>query len=488
LSVERLRPAAAGSLGEETSNTQRLKPSPFSFFYGMPEGLKAYPDTNPSCFASLSASRTGSLGDNPWVPFSSAKTSYFRHQRGCPGGRIIRNLLGKNGRQSAFGSKKRVRATMAHKKPIDQIVEEVVSQVLEGHLPELRKDLIRRVLEEVQPHLGGTGGASGSGAADLLRAVSAIHAGTTQKEILRALLESTAGYSGRAALFVMKAGSATGWQGRGFDKGDDVKDFSLDMNSPTPARVLQSRAAVSASAAEMDPKFISQFGAPAEDQVLLLPLHLKDKVAALVYADAGTGPGGKMDAAAFELIVAATSAWLEVASLRKQALKEGAAEAGSPEKFEAPPVQTVSSFSDPFAAHAPKHVVADPVAVEATAMAEATAEVVSAASSMAAAAVAPATDAFAHMSAEDADVHRKAQRFARLLMDEIKLYNQAKVAEGRKHKDLYDRLKEDIDKSRSTYQKRYGNTVAASADYFSSELIRSLAEDDVSLLGPNFHR
>jgi hypothetical protein len=377
---------------------------------------------------------------------------------------------------------------MAKKTPIDQIIEKAVSQVLEGHLPELRKDLVRRVLEEVQPHLGGAAGASGSGAADLLHAVSSIHAGTTQKEILRALLESTAGYSGRAALFVMKAGSATGWQGRGFDNDEDLKDFSLDVNSPAPARVLQSRAAVSAGTAEMDPRFISRFGAPAGDQVLVLPLHLKDKVAALVYADAGAAASGKMDAAAIELLVSATSAWLEVASLRKQALKEGAAEAGAAEKFEAPPVQTVSSFSDPFAAHAPKHVVAPPVAVEEPAMAEATAEVVSAPSSMAAAAVAPATDAFAHMSAEDADLHRKAQRFARLLMDEIKLYNQAKVAEGRKHKDLYDRLKEDIDKSRSTYHKRYGNTVAASADYFSSELVRSLAEDDVSLLGPNFHR
>jgi len=89
---------------------------------------------------------------------------------------------------------------------------------------------------------------------------------------------------------------------------------------------------------------------------------------------------------------------------------------------------------------------------------------------------------------EDADLHRKAQRFARLLMDEIKLYNQAKVAEGRKNHDLYDRLKEDIEKSRSTYQKRYGNTAAASADYFNQELIRSLAEDDVSLLGKNFRR
>jgi len=377
---------------------------------------------------------------------------------------------------------------MAHKTPIDQIVEKAVSQVLEGHLPELRKELVRRVLEEVQPHLGGTAVSAGSGAADLLNAVSAIHAGTTQKEILRALLESTAAYSGRAALFVIKSGSATGWQGRGFDNSEDVKDFSLDVTSRAPGRALQSRAVVSAGVSEMDPRFISQFGAPAEDSVLVLPLRLKDKVAALVYCDAGTAGSGKMEAAALELLVAATSTWLEVASLRKQALKEGAGEAGAGDKFEAPPVQTVSSFSDPFAGHAPKHAATPPVAVEEPAMAEAAAEVVSVPTAMAAAAAAPATDAFAHMSPEDAEVHRKAQRFARLLMDEIKLYNQAKVAEGRKHKDLYDRLKEDIDKSRSTYQKRYGNTVAASADYLSSELIRSLAEDDPSLLGPNFHR
>ena len=73
-------------------------------------------------------------------------------------------------------------------------------------------------------------------------------------------------------------------------------------------------------------------------------------------------------------------------------------------------------------------------------------------------------------------------------MDEIKLYNQAKVAEGRKNKDLYDRLKEDIEKSRGTFQKRYGNSVAAGADYFSQEVVRSLAEDDASIMGTNFRR
>jgi len=96
------------------------------------------------------------------------------------------------------------------------------------------------------------------------------------------------------------------------------------------------------------------------------------------------------------------------------------------------------------------------------------------------------TPPVASISPEDQDVHRKAQRFARLLIDEIKLYNQAKVAEGRKNRDLYDRLKETIEKSRATYQKRYGKTVAASGNYLQNEIIRSLAEDDPSIMGANF--
>jgi len=99
-----------------------------------------------------------------------------------------------------------------------------------------------------------------------------------------------------------------------------------------------------------------------------------------------------------------------------------------------------------------------------------------------------AGDALSNMPADEAEVHRKAQRFAKLLVDEIKLYNQAKVTEGRKKKDLYDRLKEDIEKSRSTFQKRYGNTVAASGNYFQNEVVRSLAEDDLSIMGANFRR
>jgi len=379
---------------------------------------------------------------------------------------------------------------MAEKNQVRKIVEQAVSQVLEGYVPRLREELIERVVEEVRAQIKAPADAGGAGAADLLRAISGIHAGGNQKEILRALLEGTSDYCGRTALFVVKGSAANGWQGRGFAEGSEIKDFGLDTGQGLPARALQSRRPEAGTAAEMDGRFIASFGTPADSRVLVLPLVLKDKVAALVYADAGTESGGRMHGDALELLVAATSAWLEVASLRKQASKDGPSDATAAEKAEAAPVAkaAAAAFSDPFAGHAPLHTmsaVPEPVAETAVAAA---AEAAPAAVATAAAAPAPAADPFAHLSPADADVHRKAQRFARLLMDEIKLYNQAKVSEGRKNKDLYDRLKEDIDKSRATYEKRYGNTVASAGNYFHAELVRILADDDASLMGTNFRR
>ncbi len=104
-------------------------------------------------------------------------------------------------------------------------------------------------------------------------------------------------------------------------------------------------------------------------------------------------------------------------------------------------------------------------------------------SAAAAPAPAPVAPVPAGLSPEEEEVHKKAKRFAKLLVDEIKLYNKAKVEEGRRSKDIYARLKDDIDKSRGAYDKRYGQSAAASADYFHQELIRILCDGDESLLG-----
>jgi hypothetical protein len=87
---------------------------------------------------------------------------------------------------------------------------------------------------------------------------------------------------------------------------------------------------------------------------------------------------------------------------------------------------------------------------------------------------------------EERRLHNDARRFARLLISEIKLYNEQKVAEGRTEHDLYDRLREYIDRSREMYDKRVKAEVAARYDYFHGELVNTLAEGDASKLGSNY--
>ncbi|HMG75538.1 MAG TPA: hypothetical protein VK582_18715 [Pyrinomonadaceae bacterium] len=87
---------------------------------------------------------------------------------------------------------------------------------------------------------------------------------------------------------------------------------------------------------------------------------------------------------------------------------------------------------------------------------------------------------------EERRLHNDARRFARLLVSEIKLYNEPKVKEGRSRSDIYDRLREDIDRSRQMYDKRVAPPVAARHDYFHQELVNTLAEGDPAKLGASY--
>src|SRR5207248_9461351 len=90
---------------------------------------------------------------------------------------------------------------------IEEIVGQVVSQVLESHVSQLQEELVRRVLEKLPAEATSSGNATQTqnGASHLLKGGSAIHAGTTQTESLRAVLGNTVRDSGRAALVGIQA-------------------------------------------------------------------------------------------------------------------------------------------------------------------------------------------------------------------------------------------------------------------------------------------
>ena len=93
--------------------------------------------------------------------------------------------------------------------------------------------------------------------------------------------------------------------------------------------------------------------------------------------------------------------------------------------------------------------------------------------------------AFSRASAaanQDAQVE-EARRLARLLVTEIKLYNETQVELGRQNRDLYQRLQEDIERSRQIFEDRVETEVRDHEDFFQDALVRILAGGDADVLG-----
>lgn len=75
-----------------------------------------------------------------------------------------------------------------------------------------------------------------------------------------------------------------------------------------------------------------------------------------------------------------------------------------------------------------------------------------------------------------------AKRYARLLISEIKLYNESEVRLGREHRDLRARLGGEIERARRAYADRIPETLADRDEYFEAELVNTLAGGDASAL------
>jgi hypothetical protein len=297
----------------------------------------------------------------------------------------------------------------------------------------LRAEIARQAAEEVESLIAA---AAGSPVELLSAAVASIQETGSQAEILRRFLEGAARFAGRVALFVVKGKSIAGWQALGFENDESIKTFNLSTSDGLVAQVIQDRIPVKGTTQEFDAEFELSMGAPVDGVCLVLPLVVKQKVPAILYADCGVSAPGSLDQNVIALLTQFTALWIELNALRKTSPGVG---------------DDIQAIVTPVPVPEPE-VVAPP------------------------------------LDPAEVEVHKKARRFAKLLVEEIKLYNGPKVEQGRQNKDLYALLKDDIEKSRATYGKRFGETPAASVDHFTEELIRVLADNDVSLLGDGFPR
>jgi len=361
---------------------------------------------------------------------------------------------------------------------------------------------------------------SGADFAAIKRALLALTAGAGQESVLQAFVDHAADVVKRAILFVNKENRFEAWRSHGFPADalgslvvDDPKDPIMDA-ARTKRMVYREQAPADAR---------PSLGADAElpNAFAAIPLVFDEYVPIILYADSDSA----IDVDYLEVL-----SYLAALVLKNQSLQQ----TGGEQPFVAPeaPRETETQEPTPFEAEAmeepepelelePEPEPAFQIPVEKPAPAppvvpaaedweipesmrqERTPGVIEARAieppriepqapppeptpmpkPAPSAPAAPVAD----LSPEEAEKYgNEARRFARLLVSEIKLYNEDEVYNGRQNSDLYLRLKRDVDRSREMYEKRVHPAIAKSADYFHEELIRILAREDASLMGPAY--
>jgi hypothetical protein len=427
--------------------------------------------------------------------------------------------------------------------------------------------------------------------ATIKRVVEEIEGKQSHAEILGSLLSGAAQFAERAALFVIRNEQAIGW--RECEAGDPT-NFELigGVSLPLSADTLLGRAAETRSAWTGAP------GSNSEDSLLTdqlggnpqvmtaVPLVVRGKVVAVLYADSVSQDPGPINVDALELLARVAAMAINLGSVPRTAPEKPSESKAATSPEPAQPAESESAYTpevepqvpvagdsftvtetysepavEPAAEYVPEEIIASaieevsaaeyvpeaitsqpvvevaaeptaeyvaeyvseeepvPVAEEVSAAPEAVspaepeqsvAETTAAEPVTASPAIetAPTVPSFTNQYAaplggtrrygvsepelpievgeEERRLHNDARRFARLLVSEIKLYNEPKVKEGRSRSDIYDRLRDDIDRSRQMYDKRVAPPVAARHDYFHQELVNTLAEGDPAKLGASY--
>jgi hypothetical protein len=87
------------------------------------------------------------------------------------------------------------------------------------------------------------------------------------------------------------------------------------------------------------------------------------------------------------------------------------------------------------------------------------------------------------LSAEEQELHRRANRVAKVSMQDIKMLRPEQVRLGREHKDICIRLRDDIEKAHREYDRRFKPIMDHPVDYFYRWMVEILAEGDAHALG-----
>ncbi len=381
----------------------------------------------------------------------------------------------------------------------------------------------------------------------LIRHAAAVQELETQEEILCSLLDGASGGTRRVALFTVRENRIRGWASRGYDADASAGITSYESSAENPLfrQALGSEAGVTTDDLSGAPGLVELLLGGTPGRLHFLPMKTMGRPVGILVAVPSSSPGENLEA--LRLLVSISAMRIENLALRilkeieiaaitpEKTVPPAAAESAPPAhgpletEVETPPAEIPEAEESPAGVAAgqseqsgqegaravseqsiPDSKAPEPILLTAEPAAQplrnehaAVDRVPETAPPQTPVPAAPVHDAVSQPEynatspklvaveepprfAEEERLHSEAKRFARLLISEIKLYNEQRVIEGRANRDIYVRLKRDIDRSREMYAKRVSPQVSRKVDYFHDEIIRILGENDPSTLGSDY--
>lgn len=265
---------------------------------------------------------------------------------------------------------------------------------------------------------------------DLNQRIRRLRQAGQNETVLVSLIDSSAPYSRRAAVFCFDGDEARAQAQRNL--GAETLVFPSEQAAAFLAAIETRDPVVAASSgSEISPTLASAAGGEPSERAYLFPLVVRQRVSAIVFASGG------VQAAPLELLC-------EAAAMRLESLQH-----------------------EP-AATKPKPAPADLVQLGPAAKPAATQK------------------AWTELGPDEQRLHLRAQRLARVHVAELRMAHREAVRQGVAQANLYNLLKPEIDALRLQYGREFVDASPTMVDYLYLELVRSLANHDERLLGPDF--
>ncbi len=347
-------------------------------------------------------------------------------------------------------------------------LQKALATALESFIAEHIAPLQQVLRTELAEALEASVGEAASSSAALSSAYYRMAGARTQAELLQNLLDSSAAFAKRSGLLVVKGDRLNGWRARGFEgpAGDRLRELSLAAEGDGGWRRALAEQAATTGVVEAVPEplrkvFFDAVGAPIDNRGYLLPLLVRERPVAAVYADSG-GAANSLDLAGLDLLTRVAGLCLELSAVRQRSAATAAAAVAAPAAADVIEEQEAPPLPPPVAAAPPAPPPPAPAAAR------------------------PPGPDFDNIPQAEHDIHKKAYRSAKLLVDDLISYHKDKLEQGRAQGDIYSAIREDFDKSRAYYLKKWSSTPAGNVDYFHQEVIRRLAKDDPSVMGADY--